>query len=63
MKKGMIVTIYQDPLTCHRQEGKAELIRRLRQDDEESETWEVRFSGERETYERKIRKDRLHGQI
>jgi hypothetical protein len=44
MNKGDIVTIYEDPLTEKKAEGKAKLIRPiLSESDNDLEYWEVKF--------------------
>ncbi len=43
MKKGDIITIYTDPLTCKHPEGQAKLKRKLTWDDEPIERWTVKF--------------------
>ena len=44
LKKGMIVDIFQKPLTGEDPEGSAELIRCFRKDEGDGiEKWEVRF--------------------
>lgn len=42
MKKGDIVTIYQDPLTEKNKEGQARLLRFINE-DHDMEFWEVKF--------------------
>jgi len=42
MKVGDVVTIYEDPLTCTKPEGKARLLERLNVDDE-LQHWRVEF--------------------
>lgn len=58
LKKGDIRTIYQDPLTCKKPEGKAVLVRRRGEavliGDNKVESWWVRFAGENETVPRDI---------
>lgn len=56
MKKGDIVTIYEDPITEKIPEGKAVLLRPVNS-DEDLEWWEVRFKGEDDTYYRFIKTD------
>lgn len=41
MKKGDIVTIYEDPITQLKVDGKAQLIKRWPYSDETLEQWEV----------------------
>jgi len=53
-KKGATVTIFEDPLTQNREEGKARLVKFIRPEGVEFEWWEVRFEGERRLTERKI---------
>lgn len=44
MKKGQTVTIYEDPITCQKAEGKARLIELVRQDEGDGLTmWRVKF--------------------
>jgi len=59
MKKGDIVTIYQDPLTQEKFEGKAVLLEFLK-DDYQMERWEVHFLEDSldERYERWVKKER-----
>ena len=45
MKKGEIVTIYEDPLTEKKMEGKARLVEEI-VSDPPLESWYVRFIGE-----------------
>ena len=57
MKVGDEVTIYEDPLTCQKAEGKGRLIQKL-QDNGEMEYWCVAFlSGDRDQANRWIRKE------
>lgn len=63
MKKGDIVTIYEDPITKKNPEGKAKLVNRL---DEDSiwtgeyliDVWSVRFLGEKTLYFRRLLAER-----
>lgn len=57
MKPKQIVDVYEDPMTCLKLEGKAELIKKV-SEDEYFEKWEVRFEGceEEDVYERKFSK-------
>lgn len=44
MKKGQIVIIYEDPITCQRREGEAKLVSQMRGDTGDGlELWEVKF--------------------
>jgi hypothetical protein len=45
MKQGETVTIYEDPITCQKSEGKAKLVRRIMVDGD-LEYWEVESLGE-----------------
>jgi len=55
MRKGEVVDIFEDPVSCLRREGRAKLIKLIRK-DEDREFWEVHFltdpSGD--TYQRWI---------
>ena len=42
MRKGQIITIYEDPLTERKPEGEARLLRKIAENDE-FEDWEVEF--------------------
>ncbi len=53
--KGSVVVIHEDPLTCERAEGKAQLIRLLRE-DRLTETWTVKFLSDGFVCDRRIRK-------
>ena len=47
LKPGMQVKVYEDPKSCLRFEGEAELIKPLRiKDDPHMEYWQVRLLGE-----------------
>ena len=47
MKKGDVVTIYEDPFTKKKIEGEARLVRSLNtMSDENLELWEVHFTGD-----------------
>jgi len=52
---GDIVTIYEDPLTCTKVEGKARLLEFL-QEDEDRQYWRVEFVKDREQANRWIKK-------
>ena len=60
MKAGDIVSVYEDPITQTRLEGRAVLVNKVRDEMENIgghyriERWDVRFEGEDETYEREI---------
>lgn len=43
MKKGDIVKIYDDPYSCEKFEGEAELLRKLKEEQGGQEYWEVKF--------------------
>ena len=43
MKKGNVVTIYEDPITEKVEEGDAELVKRLKYLSDDCEYWKVRF--------------------
>ena len=45
-KKGDIITIYEDPITCHKIEGKAKLMHKMPLKDDFLEMWQVRFINE-----------------
>lgn len=56
MKKGDIVTIYENPLTKEKPEGRAKLVKKIC-DDVDMEYWQVQFlPGERNNYTRWIKK-------
>ena len=58
MEVGDKVTIYQDPITKQKEEGKATLVKFLSKDDDfGTEDWEVGFDNEVETYTRTIKTD------
>lgn len=47
MEKGQIVTIYEDPITKTRVEGRATLLRKIREYPEgHQERWKVHFLGD-----------------
>ena len=47
MKRGDVVTIYEDPITRKKVEGKARLVRLLSAlPDDNLERWEVHFTGD-----------------
>lgn len=50
MKAGEVVMIYEDPLTMQKPEGKAKLIKRVRE-NESAELWTVAFLSEDESTE------------
>ena len=52
MKRGQVVTIYEDPVTENKVEGHAKLIKPIRVSDPELEYWEVEFPDDynRRTY-------------
>jgi len=54
---GDIVTIYEDPLTCSKVEGKARLLELLK-DDEQLQYWRVEFLRDHEQANRWIKKER-----
>jgi hypothetical protein len=54
MRVGNVVMVYEDPITCYSLEGQAELIKKVRDGDNNLQVWEVRFEGEQETFERSI---------
>lgn len=54
LKAGMIVKVYENPISRLNHEGNAKLIKRIRKDGKLSETWLVRFDGESGQYERVI---------
>ncbi len=59
MKAGDLVTIYQDPITCKKEEGKAELIKcHISREHDQTEYWEVIFVDEDITYNRWINKEK-----
>ena len=43
MKSGDIITVYQDPITQLKVDGKAQLLHRLPYSDKGFETWELIF--------------------
>ena len=43
LKKGQVVTVYEDPVTCKRPEGKAKLLFRWAINGDGSELWDVIF--------------------
>lgn len=43
MKKGEIATIFEDPITEQKEEGKARLIKKYREDHGQLECWKVKF--------------------
>ena len=47
MKQGDVVTVYEDPITCNKEEGKA-VLESFWFEDEVIERWHVRFVGEEE---------------
>ena len=49
MKKGDVVTIFADPITCKRREGEAVLISKL-DDSHDLERWDVHFLGDEVGY-------------
>jgi hypothetical protein len=54
MKKGDTVTVYEDPITQNKPEGRAILVNQIkveRWSDAQLERWDVRFEGEQETHE------------
>lgn len=63
MKKNSArVMIFQDPLTCLKKEGMAQKVKFIKHEDFmldgvllATETWEVRFPGERSVYRRIIK--------
>ncbi len=58
MQAGELVTVYEDPITRKRPNGRARLVtRRPRQEviaGYTLERWDVRFAGERDIYQRWI---------
>ncbi len=55
MKKFELVTVYEDPITCKKIEGKAKLIRGpLDRHLQGCERWDVRFLNEHTEYTREI---------
>lgn len=56
-KKGEIITIFEDPLTQQKPEGKAELITKTPNYDNELENWMVKFTGEKYMVYRWIKKE------
>jgi len=50
--KGDRMTIYQDPKTEQKREGRADLVEFISKDPDGRETWKVRFEGEAELYTR-----------
>jgi hypothetical protein len=51
MKRGDVVTIYEDPFTRQKVEGEAKLVRSLNiMSDEKLELWEVHFTGDSPGY-------------
>jgi hypothetical protein len=56
MKPGDTVTIYKDPITKTKPEGRATLVRFIAE-VHGGEMWEVRFEGEAETYTRLVATD------
>ncbi len=56
-KVGDIVTIFEDPWSQKKPEGKARLIKRTRILDPALEYWEVQFEGEECTHWRWIKKE------
>ena len=58
MKKWQTIMIYEDPLTCEKPEGNAQLIRKIKE-DKTFEYWEVSFVGDPYgTCRRKIKKEK-----
>ena len=55
MKSGDFVTVYEDPLTEKKLEGKAELVTLLK-DEEDKQFWLVEFHGEAGLFGRWIKK-------
>lgn len=51
MKKGDIVTIYQDPISCTTIEGKAKLIRQLSYELNGCEHWIVNFISDKKGFD------------
>ena len=55
-----IVTIFEDPITMKKEEGKARLIRLVSEDDGDGlERWEVRFLDDGYVTERTINVDKV----
>jgi hypothetical protein len=62
LKKGMVVTIYQDPYTRIKKEGTATLVKLLdphigEQGGKLLQRWDVRFEGDRKIFIRNILAD------
>lgn len=62
MKTGDTVTIYEDPITCHIEEGKAMLVEKIRREKCDYfngkyllEHWTVRFTSDNFQCNRKIK--------
>ncbi len=57
LKKGQVVTIFEDPISRLKPEGKATLVKFESKDNDgiyNMERWQVRFQGDSETFSRKI---------
>ena len=66
LKPGLVVAVFQDPITCEDYEGIASLVERVELDlDPPLERWRVRFLDERDpvdpftTYDRTINAERI----
>lgn len=54
LEKGQWVLIYQKPMTDEDPEGQAVLVNHVMNLADGYERWDVRFTGEEETYERTV---------
>ena len=55
-KVGQIVTIYEDPLTELKPEGKAVLLEKTEMETEDAEYWIVSFEGKSDVFYRWVKK-------
>jgi hypothetical protein len=54
MKPGDTTTIYEDPVTRHKPEGQAKLVKLLQSHPDGSQDWRVIFHGEDTPVQRRI---------